>query len=110
MLPFSMHTLLPRISIVHFSFVWLVIPPESMHSFSKPSTLFTSLLLLLLHFCTLTLALPPIFTTERAKDNLPDPFQLRVYKTPVSLIFSGFSDPYTHFEALQLLDIAHEAQ
>ncbi|KAL8957347.1 MAG: hypothetical protein Q9183_006085, partial [Haloplaca sp. 2 TL-2023] len=39
-----------------------------------------------------------------------DPLQMQVYDSPLSMIFSGFSTPFTPFRDLQLMDIAVKAQ
>ena len=49
-------------------------------------------------------------TNFHSNDDLPDPFQMRVYQTSVSMVFSGFSKPYIHFRDVELFDIGHKAQ
>ncbi|KAL8732432.1 MAG: hypothetical protein Q9181_003967 [Wetmoreana brouardii] len=66
-------------------------------------TLFTRL-------CILVQAAPPIAVPSADDDEPKDPFQMRVSQSKISMIFGGFSNPYTHFNPLQLPDIAQKAQ
>ena len=46
----------------------------------------------------------------RRLNDTDDPYHMRVYQTSIQMVFSGFSNPYVHFQMYEIFNLAQKAQ